>query len=254
MIKVDVLSANDFSSIVNEYGSDPQKATLGDANTNWQNEIYQKAFASDNNISVSGGIKNFPYRISIGYLNQDGVLKTDNLERTSLAFVLNPTLFDNHLKINLNLKGTQDNFRFANTGAIGAAITFNPTLPIYSGASKYNGYSIAGFDPATSNPIANPIADLVDRFDESKAQRSIGNIQLDYKFHFLPDLHANLNLGYDVSKGTGTVFVSDSSAVEYKQNNPSTSGENNHYKQTKSNTLLEFYFNYVKDWMQLKVQ
>src|SRR4029077_13668674 len=121
--------------------------------------------------------------------------------------------------------------------------------PVYSDSKRYGGYW-EWLDP---NPGAtygfpwnragrNPMALLNDRHDNSDSKRSIGNLQLDYKFHFLPDLHANLNLGYDISQGTGTIFVSDSSSLEY-----ATGGENNHYKQTKSNTVLEFYLNYVKD-------
>ena len=244
--QVSVLNASQFSNVINQYGTDAQKAMLGTANTNWQDLIYQTAFGTQNNISLSGGIKALPYRISLGYSNQDGVLKTDNFQKTSLAFVLNPVLFDNHLKINLNLKGSAENTRFANQGAIGSAISFNPTLPVYSGDKSFNGYTIAGYD-AQGNPIANPVALLNDYEDNSNAQRSIGNLQLDYKFHFLPDLHANLNLGYDISKGYGTRYTSDSSAIDYKRQ-----GRNDYYKQTKSNTLVEFYLNYTKDIASIK--
>jgi iron complex outermembrane receptor protein len=244
--EVSVLNPNQFRDMINQYGTDAQKAMLGTANTNWQGLIYQTAFGTDNNISLNGGIKALPYRLSLGYSNQDGVLKTDNFQKTSLAFVLNPTLFDNHLKVNLNLKGTAEKTRFANQGAIGSSISFNPTLPIYSGNKSFNGYTIAGYD-ATGNPIANPVALLNDYHDNSNAQRSIGNLQLDYKFHFLPDLHANLNVGYDWSKGYGTRYTSDSSAIDYKRQ-----GRNDYYKQSKWNTLAEFYLNYTKDIASIK--
>ncbi len=244
--QVSVLNADQFRGVINQYGTDAQKDMLGTANTNWQGLIYQTAFGTENNISLSGGIKALPYRISLGYTNQDGVLKTDNFQKTSLAFVLNPVLFDNHLKINLNLKGSAENTRFGNQGAIGSAISFNPTLPVYSGDKSFNGYTIAGYD-AQGNPIANPVALLNDYHDNSNAQRSIGNLQLDYKFHFLPDLHANLNLGYDISKGYGTRYTSDSSAIDYKRQ-----GRDDYYKQTKSNSLVEFYLNYTKDIASIK--
>ncbi len=122
-------------------------------------------------------------------------------------------LFDNHLKVNLVTRAARKTWvqRRRNCRS---AISFNPTLPVYSGNKSFNGYTIAGYD-AQGNPIANPVALLNDYEDNSNAQRSIGNLQLDYKFHFLPDLHANLNLGYDVSKGTGTVMASDSTASDY---------------------------------------
>jgi iron complex outermembrane receptor protein len=246
---VDVLTAPQVSKIVNELGTPAQIAMLGSANTDWQNEIYQKAFATDNNISISGGIKGFPYRISLGYLNQDGILKTDNLQKNSVAFVLNPVLFNNSLKIDINLKGAQEKARFGNQGAIGTAVYFDPTQPVRSNSKRFGGYYefLDANGVPSLNAARNPLAMLNDRQDNSDAQRSIGNIQFDYKFPFLTDLHANLNLGYDVSKGTGTIFVSDSSSLEY-----TSGGENNHYKQTKQNTLAEFYLNYVKDISSIK--
>jgi TonB-linked SusC/RagA family outer membrane protein len=252
--QVDVLNADQVRSIVKTLGAPDKIAQLGTANTNWQDQIYQSAFGSDNNVSVTGGVKGLPYRLSLGYLNQEGVLKTDHLEKFSAAIVLNPVLFDKHLKIDLNLKASQQKYRFANQGAIGAAINFDPTKPVHSDSKRYGGYW-EWLDP---NPGAtygqpwnragrNPVAMLNDREDNSNSKRSIGNLQADYKLHFLPDLHANLNLGYDISEGTGTIFVSDSSSLEY-----STGGQNNQYKQTKANYVVEFYFNYIKDIKSIK--
>jgi iron complex outermembrane receptor protein len=130
--KVDVLSPQQFRDVVNEKGTDAQKAALGQFNTDWQDEIYQEGITTDNIISFSGGLKNFPYRLSLGYLNQTGVLKTDKLQRTSASLNLSPTLFDKHLKVNVNLKGSLEKTRFANGGAIGTATSFDPTQPVYS--------------------------------------------------------------------------------------------------------------------------
>jgi TonB-dependent starch-binding outer membrane protein SusC len=247
--KVDVLNGDQVRSIVNSLGTNAQKAQLGTANTDWQDQIYQTAIATDNNISLTGGIKGLPYRVSIGYLNQEGVLKTDHLQKFSLALVVNKVFLNNHLKVDFNLKGSQQKYRFANQGAIGAAVSFDPTKPVYSGNKRYGGY-YEWLDPTPGITFGhpwnragrNPVALLEERNDNSDAQRSIGNVQFDYKFHFLPDLRANLNLGYDVSKGTGTIFISDSASIAYVD-----SGVNNYYKQTKQNTLLEFYLNYTKD-------
>jgi len=250
---VDVLSADQIRSIVNT--ELPNKISqLGTANTDWQKEIYQTALATDNNISISGGIKGLPYRVSLGYLNQEGVLKTDHRQMFSAALALNPVLLDNHLKIDVNLKASQQKYRFANQGAIGSAIYFDPTKPIYSDSKRWNGYW-EWLDP---NPGAtygtpwnragrNPMAMLNDRIDESTPARSIGNIQVDYKLHFFPDLHAVINAGYDAAQGKGTIFVSDSSSLEY-----ATGGENNQYKQSKLNVVLEAYLNYVKDLKSIK--
>nr|WP_199076459.1 TonB-dependent receptor [Pedobacter sp. ASV19] len=249
--KVDVLSADQIRSIVNASGTQKQKDMLGAFNTNWQDLIYQDGLATDNNLNISGGIKNLPYRLSLGYQNQRGILRTDELQKTSLAFVLNPTFFDNHLKVDLNLKGSALKTRFANTAAISGAVSFDPTQAVYTNRTDYNGYW-EWLDPSTPSGLVNlvgrnPVGLLEQRQDRSNPYRSIGNLQLDYKFHFLPDLHANLNAGYDVAAGKGTVFVDQNAAETINQ-----AGVNTQYKQTRTNTVLDFYLNYVKEFKSIK--
>jgi TonB-linked SusC/RagA family outer membrane protein len=247
--KVDILSAGQFRAIVNANGATAQKAMMGTANTDWQNQIYQDAIATTNNISISGGIKKFPYRISLGYQNQTGVLKTDNLQRTSLAIALNPSFFDNHLKIDINLKGSLEKARFANTSAIGGAVTFDPTQPVYSNTKRYNGYFewVDASGKLVDLVGRNPVGLLNQQISKGNPQRSIGNIQIDYKLHFLPELHVNLNAGYDVTKGAGTVFIPDSAASNY-----SRMGVNTQYRTDVQNTIFDFYLNYVKDIKSIK--
>ncbi len=219
---------------------------LGNANTDWQKEIYQTAITTDNNLSVSGAFKNLPYRVSAGYLNQDGLLKTDNLQRVSAGISLSPSLLNNHLKIDINIKGAATNTRFANGGAIGSAVYFDPTQPVHDAASPFGGYferyTTSG-STITLNKLAprNPVALLDLYHNTSKVQRSYGNIQLDYKFPFLPDLHANLNLGYDIAKGDGKVVVPAYAAQNYLD-----TGQNNKYSNKVANTVGEFYLNYNK--------
>lgn len=254
--QAEVLSADQFRDYVNTHGNDTYKALLGNASTDWQKEIYQDAASTDNNISISGSAKNLPYRISVGYLNQNGILKTGNLDRTTASINLSPTLLNDHLKVNINVKGTYSKSRFANLDAIGAAVSFDPTQPVYSGTDKYGGYyEWLDPDPTSATGIKqlaprNPLSLLKQRDDRSTVQRSIGNIQLDYSLPFLPELHANLNLGYDVSKGTGTVIIPESAASSYRrfqEDNQFYSGVNNQYKETQQNQLMEFYLNYGKD-------
>ncbi len=251
-----VLNGNQIRSIVTANGTAAQKAMLGNANTDWQKEIFQNAFSTDNNLTISGGFKKFPYRISLGFQNQDGILKTDNLQKTSVGIAVNPTFFDNHLKVDLNLKGSTQSTRFANTGAIGAAAGFDPTQNVYSNSKRFGGY-YEWLDPSTPtglnlNAGRNPVGLLNQQLDKSTPQRSIGNLQLDYKFHFLPDLHANLNAGYDISKGEGNKYISDSAASNYIAGGKG--GQNNYYKSTKQNTLFEFYLNYVKEFKKYKTR
>jgi TonB-linked SusC/RagA family outer membrane protein len=250
--KADVLSPTEFRAYVISHGTPTQIAIMGNANTDWQDEVYDNAFTTDNNLSVSGSYKTLPYRVSLGYLNQDGILRTGNLQRKSVAITLNPKLFDDHLKIDLNLKGSINNTRFADEGAVGNAVRFDPTQPVFSSSKRFGGY-FEWLDPSSTTGLKklsplNPVGLLEQRTDKSEAKRSIGNIQIDYKVHFLPDLHVNVNLGYDISRGEGTTYIPDSAASSYKRSpDAKHSGVNNKYLQKKSNTILETYLNYVKD-------
>ena len=246
---VDVLTGDQIRSVVAARGTAQQKAQVGSANTKWQDLIYQAALTSDNNISLTGGVKKLPYRLSLGYLNQQGVLKTDHLQRGSVSLALNPTFFNDHLKVDINLKGTIQKYHFADQGAIGTAVYFDPTQPVFSNNKRFGGYFEWLDANGKPNTLAarNPLALLYGRDANSDTKRSIGNIQFDYKFHFLPELRANLNLGYDISKGTGTTFISDSSSLAF-----AVGGSNNQYKQTKQNTLLEFYLAYAKDLKSIR--
>ena len=250
--EADVLSPAEFRTYLNSHGTPAQIAIMGNASTDWQKEIYDDAFSTDNNLSVSGSYKTLPYRISVGYLNQDGILKTGNLQRTSAAITLNPRLLDDHLKIDLNVKASSSHARFADEGAIGNAVRFDPTQPVLTSSKRFGGY-FEWLDPNSTTGLRklapiNPVGLLEQKTDKSDVKRSIGNIQLDYKVHFLPDLHVNVNLGYDVSKGEGTINVPDSAASAYMRSpDAKHGGVNNRYSQKKSNTLFESYLKYEKD-------
>jgi TonB-linked SusC/RagA family outer membrane protein len=254
--KVNVLSADAFRNLVTQKGNASEIAMLGTENTDWQDQIYRTAFSTDNNISLRGGISNVPYRFSIGYLNQNGVLKRSNLQRTTLGLNLSPKFLDNHLSVNANAKYAYSKNFFANQAAISAAVYFDPTKPIYSGKQQYGGYYEWLSSGTTLNGLSqkNPVGLLNQREDKSDVNRFIGSIQLDYKLHFLPDLHANLNLGLDKSNGTGTIFVPAEAAADFNHHSATgtTGGRFNQYEQTKTNQLLEFYLNYTKEITAIK--
>ncbi len=251
---VDVMSADNFRSFVEEkYGTGSiQYAALGNASTDWQKEIFHTAFSTDHNVNVSGAIPHMPYRVSVGYTNENGILKTSNLDRWTGAISLNPNFFDKRLDIQLNVKGIYNTNRFADRGAIGMATQYDPTQPVYMSGSDYgNGYYIALGSDGKPNGIAlaNPVAMLEERHDESTVYRSIGNAQIGYKFQYIPGLRANLNLGYDVSKSDGDVVITDNSPMTWNTGNYKAGwGENSNYYQLKRNTLLDFYLNYVKNF------
>src|ERR1035437_5393212 len=218
-----ILTADQFRTIVNTYGSTAQKALMGTTNsTNWPNQVYQTAIGTDNNASISGSLKNLPYRLSVGYLNQNGILKTGNLQRVTGGLNLNPSLLNDHLKIDLNVTGSYSKSRFANADAVWGANQFDPTQSVYSGKgnARYGGYW-ARLDPSATTGLTalspkNPLGLLMQKFDIGQSNRLIANAVIDYKVHFLPDLHAIANIGYDYSKGFGVVTTNDSAAFYYK--------------------------------------
>ena len=249
-----VLSSAQFRTIINSQGTATQKGLLGASSTDWQKEIYQTAVTTDNNLSISGSFKNLPYRVSGEYLNQTGILKTDNLRREVLSINLSPKFFDNHLKVEINVHGASTDSRSANTGAIGNAVSFDPTQSVYSTTNKhFGGYFEWTTNDTTPNSLSNrnPVA-LLNQYDnENHALRSFGNLQLDYKFHFLPELHANANLGYDVAKYNGTTVVTADAAQSFNAV-PTLRGQNNQYYNNYTNKVGEFYLNYVKDIQSIK--
>ncbi len=244
-----MLSRNEFVDVVNANGSDAQKALLGDSNTDWNDEVFGAAFGTDNNISISGRLnRNLPYRVSFGYFNQDGILMTDNAERYTGSINVTPSFFKDHLKLGFNVKGSLSNNNFANTGAIWNAATYNPTLPVYSGNNNFGGYT-EGLDN-TGNPvtggIANPVGLLNQYTSKSTVKRVIGNFDLDYKFHFLPELRFHTTLGGDYAEGYGTVYVPVEAYLNYSPDLADSGRDYKYGPQENSNKLFTAYLNYNK--------
>lgn len=247
----DMLSRGEFINIVNSNGTDAQKALLGTANTDWNDEIYNVAFGTDNNLSFSGKLKNIPYRVSLGYYNQDGILRTDNAERITGNISVSPGFFNNYLKFNVNIKGSLNKNRFANGGAIWAASTYNPTLPVHSGNDAFGGYTEAIDNTGTpvTRGVRNPLGLLRQYKSTSDIKRVIGNADVDYKLHFLPELKFHATVGYDYAEGKGKIYVPEE-AAEYA----TTGGRDFTYgPQINTNRLLTTYLNYNKTFGEFTV-
>lgn len=252
---VDMLSRDEFVNVINQFGTDNQKSLLGTANTDWNDEVYRTAFGTDNNLSVSGSIdKWLPFRVSVGYYNQSGLVRKDNVERWTGNVVLTPSFFQNHLKLTINAKGTLNNNSFNNGGAVWAAATFNPTIPVYSGNDKYGGYNEAlDADGVPVNAgVRNPRG-LVDLYDsKSKVSRFIGSMDVDYKVHFLPDLKLHATVGADYAKGDGTVYVPAYAAQSYNKDESLGGSDYKYGPQKNENRLLTLYANYAKYFEDIK--
>lgn len=252
---VDMLSRDEFVNVINQYGTDNQKSLLGTANTDWNDEVYRTAFGTDNNLSVSGSIdKWLPFRVSVGYYNQSGLVRKDNVERWTGNVVLTPSFFQDHLKLTINAKGTLNNNSFNNGGAVWAAATFNPTIPVYSGNDKYGGYNEAldadGY-PVNAG-VRNPRG-LVDLYDsKSKVSRFIGSMDVDYKVHFLPDLKLHATVGADYAKGDGTIYVPAYAAQSYNKDESLGGSDYKYGPQKNENRLLTLYANYAKYFEDIK--
>jgi TonB-linked SusC/RagA family outer membrane protein len=260
---VNVMDTAELRKAIRENGTPQQYALLGNANTDWQDEIYRNALILETNASVTGGVKALPYRLSLGYKDEEGILDRDEMKRYAIGLNLMPTLLKDHLAIDINTKLSKTNSVFADRGAIGSAITFDPTQPVYttdpnayggnytfpSDYTRFGGYYEWIRPNGNPDPLAvrNPVGQLYQRDDFGNADRFIGNAKFDYKLHFLPDLHLVVNAGYDYAHGYGTVTVSDSSAGSYIQG-----GRQEQYNQVKTNQLLETYFNYTKSVESIK--
>ncbi|RJE72667.1 TonB-dependent receptor [Reichenbachiella sp. MSK19-1] len=251
------LNGSDFSGI-----DDAALRKLGDENTDWQKEIFETAISQNHNVSVSGAAGGIPFRASYGFTDQNGILKTTSTTRHSLSLNLSPSLLDNHLKVNVNAKGTLANSNFGDEGAVGSAVNFDPTQPVYNGNSRYNGYFAyttttlpdGNIDPeGPSNTfISNPVAMLELRENTADVNRFIGNVQLDYKLHFLPELKANLNLGMDRTSTDGVDNALPGTTWTYRD----YTGDNGRlldYTSESNSELLEFYLNYNKKFGQHSV-
>jgi iron complex outermembrane receptor protein len=246
--EVSVLTADEFRTIVKAQ-SPGQANLLGTANTDWQKQIYQQAYTYDNNLSISGGIKGLPYRLSIGYLDQDGIVKTDNLKRTTATFNVNHDFFRGSLKVDLSLKGSYSDSHFA-AGAIGSAIAFDPTQPVYSNdKTKYGGYFEWLDNSGNPNTLAprNPVGLINEQDARGKAKRGIGTLTLNYTFPFLKELQANATFGGDLADGDGYTFIPATAASNFLQGG----SYQNYFSETYTYNT-DYYLKYTKDFKEIK--
>ena len=264
---VDMMSLSEMQQVVAKYGTARQKGVAGIPDseeaqawhdqvyagaiglgtaTDWNDQIYRDAWGTDNNLSIAGTIgKHLPYRVSVGYMHQAGILKTDWSQRATAGISLSPSFFNDYLKFNINLKGTTNQNRFANQSAIWGGLTRNPYAPVYTSNSAFLGFHEAIDDAGVpiTGATANPAGLLDYTLDKSSVKRFVGNIDVDYKFHFLPDLKLHITGGYDYSNGKGTVYVPAEAFSGY------TSGGSNYAygPQKLQNRLFTIYLNYHKE-------
>ena len=263
----DVLDATEYSKMIRDYwGADSDAAkALGTANTDWQKEVLRTSISHEYNLSIGGTLGFLPYRVSGSYSKNAGILKESSMERVTAGLSLTPQFFGGLLKINANAKGYYIRNKWADQGAVGSAVSFNPTVPVMNyGADNrsgnpdfpyfYNGYTVISGNNHVYNVNAwvNPVAMIEDKENFSDVYGSNGNFQIDYAFHFLPDLHANLNLGYDVSRATSVTNVGANTPSSWKEGRQNGAATHNWYYNLRRNTLLDFYLNYKKSFEKIQ--
>ncbi len=217
----------------------------------WQEEVYQNAISQNHNVSVSGALKEVPFRISFGYTDQNGILKNSNMNRSTFDVSANPTLLDGNLKIDLNAKGSYTSNDFSDDGAIGSSVSFDPTQPINNGNTMYGGYTawteLSSGDPLNGIPnniaTRNPIAQIEFKDNTSLSDRYILNGKFDYTMPFMPELTATANIGYDYYSSSGKDLQNPLAAWSYRE------PENNvkAYQHLRKNTIFDFYLTYSKE-------
>ncbi|MCF8346104.1 MAG: TonB-dependent receptor [Bacteroidales bacterium] len=244
---IDVYSGDELRQIAFEnrdlYGIE-NLGLLGTENTNWQPELFRTALTHDHNLSFSGSVSNLPYRASIGYTDENGIMKNTDMKRITGAINLNPTFLDDDLKVNVNVKAMNTHHNFGDAGALGSAISMDPTQPIMDqnpATAGYYQWPTYGANLGTPNPVEQ----LMEADNRSAVNRVIANAQLDYTLPFLPALHANLNVATDYSDSEGY------------NNRPVTSpstltsplwGRLSDYSAKYTNDLIDFYINYNEEF------
>lgn len=239
----DVYSGDEVRQIaynnVDLYGADTF-TKLGSENTNWQDEIFRTAVSHDHSLSLTGSYKFLPYRFSVGYTDQQGILENTDMQRMTASLNLDPVFLDGKLKVNVSIKGMSTKNNFGDSGAIGSAINMDPTQSVFDGNPASDGYfqwPNYGANLGTPNPVEQALA----ADNRSDVNRIMGNIQMNYAIPYIPGLVANLNLATDHSKGEGV------------NNRPKTSpsvltspywGRISNYSSVNNNNLLDFYLNY----------
>lgn len=249
--KIDVYTGDQFRDIINTYASD-KAYLLGNANTDWQKEIFRTSVTTDMNVSVSGSLFNkVPARISIENMDNAGLLMTSRYRRSTANFALSPSFFDHHLKFNLT--GTYS-YTFKNNAsedAIKNALSYDPTQSVYDANSPFDGYrEWTRYDAGVVKAfgVSNPVGMLRNRHDVQNFKRFFGNVNMEYKFHFLPDLRLIANAGLDSKELDGHVTTNKFSRNGYYSVNNVFDfyGENSYSTESILNKNANVQLNYAK--------
>jgi TonB-linked SusC/RagA family outer membrane protein len=248
---LDVMDGNEYRALVNKMAETGASginaaavAKLGTANTDWQKEIFRTAVSHDHLVSASGAVKNFPYRVSYGFTDQQGILKNTSVNRHSLNINLTPTFLNGDLRVTLSAKGSVINSEFGEAGAVGNAISFDPTQPVRDGNETYGGF-FSWLSKGANSGNSNPVAQVEQTSNNGVGHRFIGNAQFDYVLPFFRDVTATLNLGMDKTSTNGYNRVPLNAGFQHATG--VLNGRDNTYGAENKSELLDFYLKYNKE-------
>ena len=242
--RIEPIPADEYrEAMTNRYG-EAVEGMLGDQDTDWQDQIFSDVLSQNHNLSVSGAVDRLPFRASVGFTGDQGRLNTSNSDRLVGSLNLSPSLFNEQLDVDFNVRGSRVSNRFADQGAINTAIAYDPTQPVNIDSPEFGDYHFWGDDTPTALAPANPVALLNQRWDESTVNRVFGNLKLDYEMPFARDLIATVNMAYDyASVEDGNIEVPADAAFAY--DSADRRGELTDYDETRENTVLDLYLNYA---------
>ena len=212
--KYEVMNASEYKQALTNLGIDTNG--LGTADTDWQDEIFRTAISTNHNVSIQGGLKNMPYRVSLGFEDNNGIVKTTWMKRFNTSINVAPTFLDKHLNVNFTAKYMFEKDRYAKVGdAIGGALTMDPTQSVYGDGDIYK--FVGGYyqymqaakdisDPnwtsiAKTQVPQNPVAVLNNYKCIAKSNDISGNFEVDYKIHGFEDLHLHAAIGAQYTDG-----------------------------------------------------
>ena len=257
---LDVLDANEYRNFITSYygANSDAAALLGNANTNWQDKIYRTALSTDHNITVSGGLANMPYRFSVGYTDQDGIVRTSSFRRATVSTTLNPSFLQDHLKFNINGKFMYAHNHYNEGSAIGEAVRMDPTQPVFSNDSRFdnfNGYfTWTGNGTSLNDPnypltkernaAYNPVGLLDECNNRANSFDYMGNVEVDYQVHGFEDLRLHANLSGDWANGKQRTTYQPWGQKNFYYGNDGFS------KESKYNLTFSAYAQYYKDFLK----
>ncbi len=239
---IDVLGTDEFRRVVQQRAPS-QLDRLGDAETNWQDATQRTGLGQEHSLGISRNYEDSDVRLSLGYLDQQGILETSNTERMTASVRYNQYLFDDRVTVRTNIRGakTQDQFE---PGMVGNAALFAPTQPIRDVGSDFGGF----FEWDNGNAESNPVAQYVLTDNVGENWRSLGNVEAEYEPTFVEGLSARVKFGYDVTTGEREFFAPTTLKSEALSANPGTIERASF---TRTNTLLDAYLNYDRAFDQI---